>query len=186
MGVESTPIIQQFCLTKINASFPLFGRETIFLAQTGVGPKRVNKRLPDILSYFEKYEISRIYNIGVAGGNPLKLKMNQLYHVNRVIQDSTQLAFTLGTKLDLGLEHISLTTVEKEVREWTPDYLGLVDMEAWDIVHGLKDTISLDKITIIKIVSDLMDLNKRKITMSDLQNHIQKNMNIIETIILNG
>ena len=59
-------------------------------------------------------------------------------------------------------------------------------MEAFHIIKHIREMYPLEKMTIIKVVSDYMDINKRVVTKQDVSIFIQKQMNMIETVILNG
>jgi len=185
LKAESVPIIQHFSLDKISASFPLFKKENIYLAGTGVGEKGVSQSIPKIMLFFKDIPIDHIINVGISGGCPDRTKLGQLYQARSISKHKESSSFLLK-KFHDGIIELPLTTVNSEIKKWTNEFPDIVDMEAFHIIKVLKEVYPLEIMTTLKVVSDYMDTHERVITKQDVSIFIKKQMNKIETVILNG
>lgn len=182
LKAESIPIIQHFQLDPIEASFPCYNKNNIWLAGVGMGKEAVDQSVPIIKSFFESISISHVYNIGIAGGNPHKSTIGQLFEINSVSNENHAPPFLLNKKYE-ELDTLPLMTVYNPAKEWSDTFSGLADMEAYHIIDQMKDVVSLPNITILKIVSDYMDVGERSITKQDVQIWIQTQMKMIESLM---
>jgi hypothetical protein len=185
LKAESAPIIQHFNLNKISASFPFYYRVNIYLAGTGMGEKGVSQSMPKIISFFKDKPIDHIINVGISGGSPRETQIGQLYQARSISKEGVASSFLLN-KFHENIIELPLITVNREIKKWTEEFPDIVDMEAFHIIKHIREMYPLEKMTIIKVVSDYMDINKRVVTKQDVSIFIQKQMNMIETVILNG
>ncbi len=155
---EAQPIIAFYKLKKkwINEKLFYFNKGRIYCFTTGVGENNVRKRLPHFLNYFPKEKFILI-NIGIAGGKRNLTAKGQMYIINKIIHDEDGRTDTVHNGFAHGLEEITLTTVSKGITNGGNGYPGLVDMEAATVVDIAKPSTIIQKIIVLKIVSDYMD-----------------------------
>ena len=99
-----------------------------------------------------------LFNIGIAGGHPDKTEIGKVYLVNKVTNDETVDKYSLTIPAKNEFTTIALTTVAKGITGGHVGYEGLVDMEAAIITATAISYLNIDKIAVIKVVSDYMDI----------------------------
>ena len=80
------------------------------------------------------------------------------------------------------MQNNEVTTVSKPVVDNNFKGEGLVDMEAYEICKIVNDLEGLNRLLILKIVSDYMDM-KHHISANQVQSLIKQNIPIIDKFI---
>jgi nucleoside phosphorylase len=136
----------------------VFSNETCSLLITGIGGNRVKSVLPVFLERISDFDNAVLFNIGIAGGHPDKTEIGEVYLVNKVTNDETVDKYSLTIPAKNEFTTIALTTVAKGITGGHVGYEGLVDMEAAIIIATAISYLNIDKIAVIKVVSDHMDI----------------------------
>jgi len=157
---EARPFIDRFRLAsdENQSDLRVFSNETCSLLITGIGGNRVKSVLPVFLERISDFDNAVLFNIGIAGGHPDKTEIGEVYLVNKVNNDQTVDKYSLMIPAKNGFNTMALTTVVKGITAGHVDYEGLVDMEAAIITATAISYLNIDKIAIIKVVSDHMDI----------------------------
>ena len=137
----------------------MFSNETCSLLITGIGGNRVKSVLPVFLERISDFDNAVLFNIGIAGGHPDKTEIGEVYLVNKVNNDQTVDKYSLTIPVKNGFNTMALTTVVKGITAGHVGYEGLVDMEAAIITATAVSYLNIDKIAVIKVVSDHMDID---------------------------
>ena len=157
---EAQPFIDRFKLAKDKNQSDLcvFNDENCSLLITGVGVDRVRSTLPVFLERISDLDNVVLFNVGIAGGHPDRTKIGEVYTVNKVTNDETHDKYFLTIPAKNEFTTIALTTVAKGITGGHVGYEGLVDMEAAIITATAISYFNIDKISVIKVVSDHMDI----------------------------
>ncbi|MCS5616019.1 MAG: hypothetical protein NZ771_09465 [Candidatus Marinimicrobia bacterium] len=157
---EARPFIDRFRLAsdENQSDLRVFSNETCSLLITGIGGNRVKSVLPVFLESISDFDNVVLFNVGIAGGHPDKTEIGEVYLVNKVTNDETvdKYSLTIPTKNEFNT--MALTTVAKGITAGHVGYEGLVDMEAAIITATAISYLNIDKIAVIKVVSDHMDI----------------------------
>ena len=157
---EARPFIDRFRLAsdENQSDLRVFSNETCSLLITGIGGNRVKSVLPVFLESICDFDNVVLFNVGIAGGHPDKTEIGEVYLVNKVTNDETvdKYSLTIPTKNEFNT--MALTTVAKGITVGHVGYEGLVDMEAAIITATAISYLNIDKIAVIKVVSDHMDI----------------------------
>ena len=159
LKAESDPFIQHFRLKKNNAlDFPYFVNQklNVGLIGVGVGKKNIKSRINDFLKLINHKEVQFI-NVGIAGGKKSRAKIGELFMINKILDDNSDLKYYPDIIVDHGINESSITTVETPVLDGGKKYDTLVDMEAHEIFSTCSKFVPVHDISIIKLVSDHMD-----------------------------
>jgi len=156
---EAEPFIDRFKLAKDKnqSDLRVFNDENCSLLITGVGVDRVKSTLPVFLERIPDFDNVVLFNVGIAGGHPDKTEIGEVYPVNKVTNDETHDKYFL-TIPENEFDTMFLTTVAKGITTGHVGYEGLVDMEAAIIIAKAISYLNIDKIAVIKVVSDHMDI----------------------------
>ena len=92
------------------------------------------------------------------------------------------MSFNFGSQHSFGLQNNEITTVSKPVLDNNFKGEGLVDMEAYEICKTINDLEGLDRLLILKIVSDYMDM-KHHIGANQVQSLIKQKIPIIDKFL---
>ena len=179
---EAKPIIDFYNLKFSGLSnFPLYKNNNITLIVTGVGRKNVSNVSN---SFFKKNKVikNHIINIGISGGRKGDCSIGQLFLINKVSDEKSKLSFNLGPQQSFGLQNNEITTVSKPVVNNNFKGEGLVDMEAYEICTAINNLYGLDRLFILKIVSDHMDM-KHHISANQVQSLIKQKIPVIDKFI---
>ena len=125
---------------------------------TGVGVDRVKSTLPIFLERIPDFDNLVLFNVGIAGGHPDKTEIGEVYPVNKVTNDETHDKYFLTIPAKNEFNTMFLTTVAKGITAGHVGYEELVDMEAAIITAIAISYLNIDKIAVIKVVSDHMDI----------------------------
>ena len=158
---EARPFIDRFRLAsdENQSDLRVFSNETCSLLITGIGGNRVKSVLPVFLERISDFDNAVLFNIGIAGGHPDKTEIGEVYLVNKVNNDQTVDKYSLTIPVKNGFNTMGLTTVVKGITAGHVGYEGLVDMEAAIITATAVSYLNIDKIAVIKVVSDHMDID---------------------------
>ena len=156
---EAQPFIDRFKLAKDKNQSDLcvFNDENCSLLITGVGVDRVRSTLPVFLERISDLDNVVLFNVGIAGGHPDRTKIGEVYTVNKVTNDETHDKYFLTIPAKNEFNTMFLTTVAKGITAGHVGYEELVDMEAAIITAIAISYLNIDKIAVIKVVSDHMD-----------------------------
>ena len=157
---EAWPFIDRFKLAsdENQSDLRVFSNETCSLLITGIGGNRVKSVLPVFLESISDFDNIVLFNVGIAGGHPDKTEIGEVYLVNKVTNDKTVGKYSLTIPAKNEFNTMALTTVAKGITVGHVGYEGLVDMEAAIITATAISYLNIDKIAIIKVVSDHMDI----------------------------
>ena len=138
---EIAPIIKHYNLKKINAPFEIFKNDEIIVIISGIGKLNSAIATTYILS---TYKIDFIINFGIAGSS--KFKIGEIFLINKINENLYP---------DILYPHpfkeTFINSVDKVI---TDGKFNLVDMESEGFFKASTKFLDLDKIFIIKIVSD--------------------------------
>jgi len=179
---EAKPIIDYYGLKFSGLRyFPLYKNDNFTLLITGVGRKNVSKVLN---LFFQKNKVTKNYiiNIGISGGKKGDCSIGQLFVINKVSDEKSKLVFNLGSQHSFGLQNNEITTVSKPVVDNNFNGEGLVDMEAYEICKTVNDLEGLNRLFILKIVSDHMDM-KHHISANQVESLIKQKIPVIDKFI---
>ena len=157
---EARPFIDRFKLKsdENQSDLSVFSNEACSLLITGIGSGQVKSVLPVFLKRISDFDNVILFNIGIAGGHPDKTEIGKVYLVNKVTNDETVDKYSLTIPEKNEFTTIALTTVAKGITGGHVGYEGLVDMEAAIITATAISYLNIDKIAVIKVVSDYMDI----------------------------
>lgn len=179
---EAKPIIDYYGLEFSGLSkFPLYKNDNFTLLITGVGRKNVS----NVFNLFFKNNtvvINNIINIGISGGRKSDCSIGQLYLINKVSDEKLKLSFNLVFPHFFGLQNNEITTVSKPVVNDNFKGKGLVDMEAYEICKTVNNLEGLNRLLILKIVSDHMDM-KHHISANQVESLIKQKILVIDKFI---
>ena len=179
---EAKPIIDYYGLEFSGSSnFPLYKNDNFILLITGVGRKNVSNVLN---FFFQKNKVTKnhIINIGISGGKKSDCSIGQLFLINKVSDEKSKLSFNLEPQHSFGLQNNEITTVSKPAVNGNFKGEGLVDMEAYEICKTVDNLDSLDRLFIVKIVSDYMEM-MHHISANQVQNLIKQKISVIDKFI---
>ena len=179
---EAKPIIDFYGLEFSGLSnFPIYKNDNFTLLITGVGRDNVS----NVFNLFFKDNTvvkNNIINIGISGGRKSDCNIGQLFLVNKVSDEKSKLSFNLGSQHSFGLQNNEITTVSKPIENDNFKGEGLVDMEAYEICKAINNLGGLNRLFVLKIVSDHMDM-KHHISANQVQNLIKQKISVIDKFI---
>ena len=157
---EAEPFIDHFKLAKDKnqSDLRVFNDENCSLLITGVGVDQVKSTLPVFLERIPDFDNVVLFNVGIAGGHPDNTEIGEVYPVNKVTNDETHDKYFLTIPEKNEFDTMFLMTVAKGITAGHVGYEGLVDMEAAIIIAKAISYLNIDKIAVIKVVSDHMDI----------------------------
>lgn len=179
---EAKPIIDFYGLEFSSLSnLPLYKNDKFTLLITGVGRKNVSNFF-NLFFKNNKAVKNNIINIGISGGRKSDCSIGQLFLINKVSDEKSKLSFNLGSQHSFDLQNNEITTFSKPVVNDNFKGDGLVDMEAYEICKSVNNLDGLDRLFILKIVSDYMDM-KHHISGNQIQNLIKQKILVIDKFI---
>ena len=160
---ESAPFIKHFGLRKDKRfSYPVFTNGKIYILSVGVGKKQIEKRINNFRENINQNFIQFI-NIGSAGGKKDKHKIGEAFLINKITDDLSKTTYYPDILFKHPFKEIGITTVEKGIVDGGNNFHNLVDMEASEIFRVCTKFSPLHNIFFLKIVSDHMNVNLKKI-----------------------
>mgnify|MGYP003307444992 CR=1 FL=1 len=157
LKAEAQSIISHYNLVKNNTSH-IYSNGNVFLFIIGVGNKKVLNRLKSFVLNYNQWESTTIINIGIAGGNQLDVKLGEIYRVSSIVDQHSGRMYFPDILLKSIIDESDLTTVLKPINNKPVTQRGLVDMEAAIITATAISYLNIDKIAVIKVVSDHMEI----------------------------
>tara|TARA_B110000444_G_C18696238_1_gene526708 strand:- start:129 stop:725 length:597 start_codon:yes stop_codon:yes gene_type:complete len=180
LKAEATPLINQFKLIRDHKyNFPVFKNHNYSLIVIGVGYPKIKERFSGFFKNKSVFKFHKIINIGISGGNKKSVIIGEPYLIKEVLEGASKKSFTLFIKQKKISTLKSLTSVKKPIYANSQKYIDLVDMEAYKICEILEEYKIIDKLMIIKIVSDYMDEDIFKLAKEDINTLIKKNISFL-------
>ncbi len=135
---EAQSIIETYKLELVQKNPKIYTNNTIVLVVSNMGKDNTINALKIV---FDKYEITKAINIGIAGSGSKAYEIGSLFCTNK--------------KLD-GINYMTLKTVD-EVQTTTDEKEMLYDMEAKYFEEICLKNVDNKNIYIFKIISDYLD-----------------------------
>ena len=177
LKAEAIPLINYYKLVPNNSiGLQMYKNDLFTILITGVGKKNVNKTLKEYLKKTKNIEEANFINIGIAGGVKGNCKIGEMFFINKVFDDYLEVDYNIKTGNRPNISENRVTTVFEPILNNGQDREGLVDMEAYEICSILSDFNQLNKVTIIKIVSDFMDSDTKYLSSKQIRKLIEKNL----------
>jgi hypothetical protein len=177
LKAEAIPLINYYKLVPNNSiGLQMYKNDLFTILITGVGKKNVNKALKEYLKKFKNIEEAKFINIGIAGGIKGNCRIGEMFFINKVFDDYLEVDYNIKTGNRPNISENRVTTVFEPILNNGQDREGLVDMEAYGICSILSDFNQLNKVTIIKIVSDFMDSDTKYLSSKQIRKLIEKNL----------
>ena len=177
LKAEAMPLINYYKLVPNNSiGLQMYNNDLFTILITGVGKKNVNKILKEYLKKSKNIEEANFINIGIAGGVKGNCKIGEMFFINKVFDDYLEVDYNIKTGNRPNISENRVTTVFEPILNNGQDREGLVDMEAYEICSILSGFNQLNKVTIIKIVSDFMDLEAKYLSSKQIRKLIEKNL----------
>lgn len=182
---EAQPLIDYYSLKKIpSKSFLYFANENLLLLCCGVGKKKSYNIINSFLLKIN-VKISHVINIGISGGKKDSCNIGDCFLINEVIDDKLEEIYNIYYNIDTEIPFEQITTVCKPIFDGGLDFIGLVDMESYAICRCFRDYIKDNKLFIIKIVSDFMDVNRDYFSFNRVYDLINLNILKIDYLLIN-
>ena len=177
LKAEAFPLINYYKLIPSNSiGLQMYRNDLFTMLITGVGKKNVNKTLKEYLKKTKNIEEAKFINIGIAGGVKGNCKIGEMFFIDKVFDDYLEVNYNIKSGNRSNLLENRVTTVFEPIMNSDQEREGLVDMEAYEICSVLSNFNHLNKVTIIKIVSDFMDLETKYLSSKKIQKLIEKNL----------
>ena len=177
LKAEAIPLINYYKLVPNNSiGLQMYKNDLFTILITGVGKKNVNKALKKYLKKFKNIEEAKFINIGIAGGIKGNCRIGEMFFINKVFDDYLEVDYNIKTGNRPNILENHVTTVLEPILNNGQGREGLVDMEAYEICSVLSDFNQLNKVTIIKIVSDFMDSDTKYLSSKQIRKLIEKNL----------
>ncbi|MCF6173108.1 MAG: nucleoside phosphorylase [Campylobacteraceae bacterium] len=160
---EAKPLIEHFkmqCLQK--KPYYIFAKDDMILIISGIGAKNTSI----LKEVFNKYQIKKAINIGIAGCKDKNTQIGKLFCTNH--------------KLNF-IKFATLSSVDKSVNNTKEIDTMLVDMEAQSFLQICEKQLDLKDIYILKVVSDHLETKIPK--KEFVWNIIEKNLQNISKIV---
>ena len=184
LKAEAIPLINYYKLVPNNSiGLQMYKNDLFAILITGVGRKNVKKTLKEYLKKSKNIEEAKFINIGIAGGVKGNCKIGEMFFINKVFDDYLKANYNIKTGNRPNILENRVTTVFEPILNNGQEREGLVDMEAYEICSVLSDFNQLNKVTIIKIVSDFMDLDTKYLSSKQIQKLIEKNLYDIDIFL---
>lgn len=184
LKAEAIPLINYYKLSPNNSiGLQMYKNDLLTILITGVGKKNVNKALKEYLKKSKNIEEAKFINIGIAGGVKGNCKIGEMFFINKVFDDYLEVDYNIKTGKRPNILENHVTTVFEPILNNGQGREGLVDMEAYEICSVLSDFNQLNKVIIIKIVSDFMDSDTKYLSAKQIQKLIKKNLYDIDIFL---
>lgn len=184
LKAEAIPLINYYKLSPNNSiGLQMYKNDLLTILITGVGKKNVNKALKEYLKKSKNIEEVKFINIGIAGGVKGNCKIGEMFFINKVFDDYLEVDYNIKTGKRPNILENHVTTVFEPILNNGQGREGLVDMEAYEICSVLSDFNQLNKVIIIKIVSDFMDSDTKYLSSKQIQKLIEKNLYDIDIFL---
>jgi hypothetical protein len=150
--IEAQPFIQHYGLGQVAnlGGLTVFGNPRIQLLLTGQGVQNAQKSFSRFLLKFPPQDTEYYLNFGVTGSS--QFNTGTLLTIDRVIDPAANKAAVIDTEDGIALPHCPCHTVSKVECEYAQN--GVYDMEAAALCDELQRHNLLDRLRVIKLVSD--------------------------------
>ena len=155
---EAQSFIEYYKLKKINSSPKIYANDDILICISGIGKLNTLNALEYI---YVNYEITKAFNIGIAGCNDTSIDIGMLFCTNQSFAE---------------IKTLPLITSDTVVTDSNIKKTTLYDMEAKYFHHVSQQYIKEEDILIIKIVSD--HLSSEILQKDVIKNMISKQKNL--------
>jgi len=160
---EAKPIIEYFKLQCIQTKpYKIYKKEDIILSVCGMGMENTLH----VKEIFQKYEINKAINIGIAGCKDKNIEIGSLFCTNH--------------KIDF-INYADLTTVNEPLDNKKKLKTTLVDMEAEHFISTCKEFLDIKDIYVLKVVSDYLNTTIPK--KEFVWKIIEKNLKSISKVV---
>jgi hypothetical protein len=177
---EANPIIEFYDLQlEEKKHFLIYSNKDIKLIISGVGKDNSIIATTYILSKIDNNLISKVINIGICGSKN-NCEISDIFLINKIIDKYTNKEYFPNILLKHNLNENQITTVNKP-QENDNFNTNLVDMEAVGFFISSLKFVSLEKIMIIKIVSDFT--NPEIFSKEFVENLIKNNIHKIDNFV---
>ena len=177
LKAEAIPLIEYYKLSPdISIDLQIYKSDMHTLLITGVGKENVNKTLNRYLEKFKNTDKDKFINIGTSGGVKGDCEIGEMFLIDKAFNEFSKISYDIKSRVKINLLSNYVTTVLEPIVSGDLGRKGLVDMEAYEICKVLSDFNYLDKLTIIKIVSDFMDLDANYLGSKQIQKLIEKKL----------
>ena len=184
LKAEAIPLINYYKLSPNNSiGLQMYKNDLLTILITGVEKKNVNKALKEYLKKSKNIDEAKFINIGIAGGVKGNCKIGEMFFINKVFDDYLEVDYNIKTGKRPNILENHVTTVFEPILNNGQGREGLVDMEAYEICSVLSDFNQLNKVIIIKIVSDFMDSDTKYLSSKQIQKLIEKNLYDIDIFL---
>ncbi len=176
LKAESEPLINFFKLKKDSSfNFPVFINNDIILVAIGVGKKNISKRVITVHNQFKGFNLIFI-NIGIAGGSSKNSKIGECYFINKIMDENERKTYYPEIFIKHSFNEKNIKTYKNVVKNINEDFNFLIDMESFDIFKVCSKLVPIHRIVFIKVVSDYVDENFKKLNAIYINNLIANNM----------
>ena len=184
LKAEAIPLIKYYELLPNNSiGIQIYRNDIITILITGVGKSNVNRTLSRYIEKSKNIEKAKFINIGIAGGVKGNCKIGELFLIDKVFDENLKIDYDIKIESGTNLLKNHVTTVFEPIVNSEQERRGLVDMEAHEICTVLSNFNYLNKLTIIKIVSDFMDLDAKYLSSKQIQKLIKINLLDIDNFL---
>lgn len=160
LSSEARPLVDAFNLKKDQGTrrFDLYRSDDLSLIVSGIG--KIKSAIA-VTILCQKFELSNLVNVGICGSRNMLRPVGQALAVHKITDATTGRDFYPELITDYGLEEGALTTFDRVVTEDTPlePNVELIDMEASGFFEAASYFLELDRIHILKVVSDHLNVN---------------------------
>lgn len=168
LHAEARPLISHYNLKQDTASHavPIFFRDDMFLAVSGVGRIKAAIATTYLLSKQSAFDDVFLINIGIAGHTQKPddgpTALGDLFLVNKITEHATGRTFYPDMLVQTGLAEAALTTLDKPLdrSDGVEVEDGLVDMEAAGCWQAAAAFLSPHQIHCMKVVSDFLEIKR--------------------------
>lgn len=175
---EASPLIHHFKLKLIHSSpFLVYGNENILLAISGVGSLNASTTVMHL--YHLSDQNSLWLNIGVAGH--LDAKLGNTFLISKVMHKNIKKSFYPYLPLKHKFRLSALKTLENPSQDYLPD--TLYDMEGYGFYFAALKLSIIERVQILKIVSDNLSSDIKKISKDQVSGYIEQNISHIEELL---
>lgn len=155
LHTEAKPLIEALKLKKIDEKFEVFSNEEYILIVTGMN--KINSIIATTYM-LAKYKIEVTLNFGTAGTKDKSLRICEPILINEIIDFETKANFYPDILIKHPFKEDSITTFNSPVKNQKFN-TNLVDMEASGFYQASVKFLSPEKIFILKIISDYLDIS---------------------------
>lgn len=175
---EARPLIRHLTLRQdvTQKGFAFFHGADTVLAVTGIGKLRSAIAVSRLLTLYPPDKQSHLINLGVCGASRKTAALSTLYRINQITDISSGRACYPDMLIRQNLPEAPLETSDIPVhRPGTEEStLRLYDMEGSGFYEAARKFVSADRIHLLKIVSDYLEVNT--LSEAGIANAVEANL----------